>query len=427
MRYEFPKNITLDEVRAVIDRANVRLDGKIFIEADRGDHVIFNYLISVPGAFLEPNTGDAVADRDHAILRECRGLMFHKNGRILARKYAKFFNLGEKDETMPQVIDFGKPHHILEKLDGSMITPVYLGDDMDKITPEDLRWCTKMGITDVAAPVEEWVAKNQHYARYASHCMYAGYTLIFEWCSRQQKIVIDYPEDRLVLTAIRHNETGTYLPYEDLIKARTHGIEVVRALPGSVENLEVFLAETRALKGEEGYVIRFADGHMIKVKAEEYCLIHRTKDELRLDKDVIALILGDNVDDIKSFMDVGDRRRIDDFAAAFEHELSKTSDRLIDRAIVGYKESNGDKKTYAVEFMNKYDWAQHERPIMFKIFEFIHDRGEGDYRAEIVQLIRDIVKKIASTGPKVDSMRHLFGGISWERDFRDPTTVFDED
>ena len=207
-------------------------------------------------------------------------------------------------------------------------------------------------------------------------------------------------------------------------------IPVVRALPGLVENLELFLSETRALKGQEGWVIRFENGHMIKVKAEEYCLIHRTKDELRLDKDVIALILSDNVDDIKSFMDISDRQRLDDFTTAFEHNLSATTDRLFNIAMIGYRESNGDKKSFAVNYMKDRVCAPCESSILFNIFEIIQKTSSEvnfDYRAEIMPLIRDIIKKNTSTGPRIENIRHLFGGISWERDFRDPTIIFEED
>ena len=30
----------------------------------------------------------------------------------------------------------------------------------------------------------------------------AGFTPLFEWCSRRSKIVVDYPEDQLVLTGL---------------------------------------------------------------------------------------------------------------------------------------------------------------------------------------------------------------------------------
>jgi hypothetical protein len=71
---------------------------------------------------------------------------------------------------------------------------------------------SKMGITDVALQAEEFVGANPKYLDFASWCISNQLTPLFEWCSRKQKIVIDYPEDKLVLLAVRNNITGEYLP-----------------------------------------------------------------------------------------------------------------------------------------------------------------------------------------------------------------------
>jgi hypothetical protein len=53
------------------------------------------------------------------IAAECRGIVFSPEGKILSRRYHKFFNLEEKGYLSK--IDFSQPHIILEKLDGSMV------------------------------------------------------------------------------------------------------------------------------------------------------------------------------------------------------------------------------------------------------------------------------------------------------------------
>jgi len=444
MRYEFPTGITIDEVRQAVANANARfaknvpLDGfpadpdpeftpeeiaqgyrvsspKFFIEADRGDHSIFNYIVAFEHSFPPPTTGDAALDREYAILRECRGLTFGADGRIIARKYAKFFNLNEKPETQANVIDWSQDHDILEKLDGSMITPFYAGD-LEDITPEQIRWATKMGLTDVAKPVDEWVAANPHYAAWAAHTMYADYTPIFEWCSRKQRIVVDYPEDRLVLTAIRNNRTGEYLPREAMLAAERSGIEIVRALPGSVENLETFMQEAHDLEGAEGYVIRFADGHMLKVKGAWYCQIHKTKELLTFEKDVLSLILEDRLDDAKAFMDDTDRGRVEAFNEAFVKAIVATAERLRSIAEEGARITGGDKKKFATEFVPSLTLAEHESTIIFRI-----NSGK-----DAVEQIRQTLSKNVGTQPRVNGVRHLFGGLRWD-DFMDPNAVSGED
>lgn len=275
MFYEFPVGLTLDEVRRVIADHNARCGTNAFIEKNCGDHVVFNYVVAFADSFPQPDTDDARLNRDYAILRECRGLIFDTKGHILARRYHKFFNLNEKSFTQAHLIDWSQPHVVVEKLDGSMITP------FRPRGANRARWGTKMGATDVARPVEDFVHANPIYDYVANILEHERKTPIFEWCSRQQRIVIDYPEEQLVLTAVRINDSGRYLPYAKLVEiGNAYGIPVVRALEGGVGNVDEFVARTKALRNEEGYIIRFDNGHMLKVKADEYCRIHGTKDTL---------------------------------------------------------------------------------------------------------------------------------------------------
>ena len=48
--------------------------------------------------------------------------------------------------------------------------------------------------------------------------------------------------------------------------SKCDGLEVVKALSGSVESIQHFMKEAHDLEGAEGYVIRFDDGHMVKLK-----------------------------------------------------------------------------------------------------------------------------------------------------------------
>ena len=412
MRYQFPVDMTLEEVRATIARHNERTGTKAFIEADRGDHVIFNYVVAFADSFPSPTTGTDL-DREYSILRECRGLTFHKDGRILTRKFAKFFNVNEKPETQSNLLDWSQPHVVLEKLDGSMITPLWLGD-MDDINADELRWATKMGMTDVAKPVEAFVANNPHYARWVVGLMASGFTPIFEWCSRQQKIVIDYPEDQLVLIAIRNNSTGLYSSHPEMLKAEQSGIAVVRALEGNAENIEQFMAEAKDLEGAEGYIIRFDDGHMAKVKGAWYVQIHKTKDILQHEKDVLQLIFEDRIDDAKGFMDAEDRERVERYEKALALTIEQKAAELT--AVAASLTTEGMTKKEFVERVRLLTLQDQEQSILFRVF----DGGSA------ADTIRSIIAKHISTGPRVESIRHLMLGLNWN-DYRDRNAVVGDD
>lgn len=193
MNYQFP------EIRSIHD-VLPHIEGRSeFIVAEREFGTVINYMVSMADTF----NMDGPEDIGGAIRRECRGLKFYPDGTIAARTFHKFFNMGEREETQPHLIDFSRDHTIMTKLDGSMIHPMKVGDR--------IRWMSKMGITDVALQAEEFVSVNTKYLAFASWCIDNSMTPIFEWCSRKQKIVIDYPEDSLTLLAVRDNITGEYL------------------------------------------------------------------------------------------------------------------------------------------------------------------------------------------------------------------------
>jgi RNA ligase len=395
MNYKFPVITHIDQVRAAIAG---RDEFKI---AEKDDYLVVNYFVNFADTFPAVEGENAEL---FALRRECRGLIFSAaTGEVLARRYHKFFNLDERDETRHERIDFNRPHVILEKLDGSMITPFYSNDK--------LRWGTKMGYTDVAAPVEDWIKSNPHYERWAMWVMAEGKhakTPIFEWCSRKQRIVIDHPVDRLVLTAIRDNATGEYLPYDKLQVSATHGIEVVRALPGNAQNILKLVDEARGLKDMEGYVIRFDNGMMLKIKADDYCRIHSTKEMVNWEKDVIAMILNEKADDQKAFMLEDDRKSVEQFEVALHAGIAATAERLKWLVIEGRDNFNGSKKRFAIEMVNNHPVAM-EKALLFKIW----DKGED----AAFEVVKELIASQTGSQSKVDAVRPLFGNVKWW-DFR---------
>src|SRR5688572_22902654 len=105
MRYPFPADLTLEEIRDAIAERNAALGFRAFIEAEREGYLAFNYTFAPAEAF--PPIEEGASERAHAILRECRGLIASKtSGRILARRYHKFFNVNERPETLAHSVDW---------------------------------------------------------------------------------------------------------------------------------------------------------------------------------------------------------------------------------------------------------------------------------------------------------------------------------
>jgi RNA ligase len=406
MFYPFPQDLTLAEVRETIRVHNEKLGVAAFIEADRGDHVIFNYIVAFAGSFPQPDTGDALTDRQYAILRECRGLiMCSTTGKVLARRFQKFFNVNEKDFTQAHLIDWSQPHRILDKLDGSMITPVLTGGA--------IRGATKRGLTDQAAQVENFVRALPKYEQFARAMMKLDQTPIFEWTSRQQRIVIDYPEDQLILTAVRSNKTGAYATF-DMMQEHSivWDIPLVKCLTHGISDINAFIEHTRGLKNAEGYVIRFDNGHMVKIKAEEYCRIHSTQDALRNEKDVWSLVLNDQIDDMLPFILPVDRSRLDNFVQAFDLAILARADSLRSQCAIIRCLTDGSKKGFAAAIMAL---PPEETPKLVKSMLFSIFDGRDP-----VDVVRAVLLKNVSTSTKVEEVRFLVGGIQWRDFYGDP-------
>ena len=342
MNYIFPNIRHIDDVLPHIK------DSPEFIVAEKDGYKVVNYVVATQDTFPamitlterdDPDAEDSVDwfNHSYAIRRECRGLIFDYNGYLINRRYHKFFNVNEKDETQLDRIDWSKPHVILEKLDGSMVSPCYVHGH--------LRWMTKMGITDTSMEAEAFVASRPEYVGFAKAMIAQGLTPIFEWCSNKNRIVLDYPEDRLVLTAIRDNETGKYVLHE--LDARNGwGIPVVQAWDSRITH-DVLTKIVRQAEDIEGVVVRFDDGHMVKIKSDWYVRIHKVKSLLGQERDVVSLILNNELDDMLPVLPKEDVERVEKFQKAMMEELRKCAITLASSTLV-FREKM-DRKAFALE------------------------------------------------------------------------------
>ena len=423
MFYPFPYIKHIDQVREALHGRE-----EFIITEKAGGFTVANYLVNFEDTFPEIKLNEqgqfaTKEDELYAIRRECRGLKFNtKTGLVAQRLYHKFFNYGEKAET--QLIDLadyvsGSNAKLLEKLDGSMISPIQLEDRIG--------WTTKMGETEVALLVKNLLDNNPQYEKLARNCIDTNHTPIFEFCSRKQRIVIDYPEEMLVLTAIRENYSGRYLSITE-IQTRLDNlgikIPVVKRLfvhdlikmsdADSAEQLEKDLADIKSTNGilniirqkqnVEGYVLRLDNGHMLKLKADDYVRIHKAKEGLRFEKDVIDLIVNEKIDDIKPVLSGDELKRVNDFETAFWHGFQQSVNLLGDMYDKGKVFSDADKKKFATEYVSKQE--QKFRPLLFQMWN-------GEPGAKIPEkaphtVLLDVIKKKLGSSTMVEEVRWIF-------------------
>lgn len=389
MNYKFPEINHISDVLPHIEGWDE------FRVMEKDWYTVVNYMVALEETFSYDSSDGTHSYHNMSVRRECRGLIFDtKTGQLLSRPYHKFFNVGEKPETQLNKINLYEPHVVLEKLDGSMIRPIP--------TKEGFRLATKAGVTDVAMNAEVFIADKSYYAHFIEKCIQKGTTPIFEWCSRKNRIVVDYPEDRLILTGIRYNDTGNYVQY-DVMKqyASTWGIPVVKAIAGDETDITKVVDHIRKWDDGEGVVIRFDNGHMVKIKADDYVLRHKSKDAINQEKNVLQTILDDAVDDLIPLLTPEDAERVKAFQGAFwasVTDLCIDMDHLFNMGNKKYP----DKKDFAVEYVQKETLPIYA-PIMYGM-----KNGKGSK-----QIIVDMIHKSLTTQTKIDQNRWLFGDLSW--------------
>ena len=396
-KYDFPTIRHIDDVLP-------HIAGRDEFKVMRKDwYTVINYMV----AFAETFDWDEGDIAGSIMRRECRGLIFDSaSGELLSRPYHKFFNVGEREELAIDAVDMSAPHILLEKLDGSMIRPILVTNSASM----EFRLGTKAGITDVAMNAEVWMAKRRNYMEFVATALIHNLTPIFEWCSRKNRIVVDYPVDRLVLTAMRHNEKGFYLPHKALMQfADTFDLDLVKVIDSDSDNISELVDTIRAWESDEGVVVRFDaprphagrnQGHMMKIKADAYVILHRSKDAISNEKNVIGVVVNDQVDDLIPILTEPDAKRLRQFQRAFWMCVDEVASEIVDVYLddgVGIEE----QREFAQSFVHSQ--PKHLHPFMYGL-----RKGKGAR-----DMLVDSIAKSISTQGKVDASRWMWNGLRW--------------
>lgn len=255
---------------------------------------------------------DTFAGENEAFERECRGITFDENGIISARTMHKFFNVGEREDTQPFNIDWSKATRIMEKRDGSMVTPVLIRGWKDKISNR-VKFKTKKSFTTPEAALADEIARKDYGAfMWITNLLEAGLTPTFEVTSPRFPIVVRYEKDELTLLHVREMVSGRYLTEKE-IAFLAPPFPVVQNLIDDFkdEHMEMGCfaedqvswskleeaAKTR--EGIEGWVVQLENGDMFKIKTKWYIDLHHSVTFIRW-RDIARTVCADQADDLKA-------------------------------------------------------------------------------------------------------------------------------
>lgn len=361
----FEQATHINEYRAAVEAEG---DPAFFKFYDKGDYFVGNY-ISVMAKFPSLTEEGLTPEqlRNRTLLRDMRGIIFDRNGRVISKPLHKFHNLNEGVDNQADVLDWSE-FEVYDKLDGSMIRPVIINGM--------IRWCTKAGVTHMTPDLEAFVERNPWYLDFARVWLDMDYTPIFEYMAPKHRIVVDYgPEEKMTLLAIRDNVTGQYLAYNELmLHCAEFEIPLVRRW--EVKSHTDLLTEVSDLRNAEGIIIRFPNDHRVKVKSLHYLNLHKNREAIERERYVAMMALQDSIDDLLPLVPEYIQPRLQKYAEDFLNAFYDISDVYYGELVkalqaVRFRE---DRKDFALN----NDIPGWLKAIGFKMYDGWFNKRSGD-------------------------------------------------
>jgi len=345
---------------------------------------VFSYRLGSYTDFLKP---DAL---------ECRGHMFRiKNDEpiLVSLPFPKFFNRGENPFTMDLDFSDENVEYIANKEDGSLIT-TYLD------AFGDIRLKSKTSLTSTMAvdSMELLPEINVPFAKmplieYCQSLEEQGYTVIMEYVSPKNRIVLPYNDCNLVVLGVRSRETGEYLSYDDMWEIGLNyyaAYNLLDFLRSRDANIPEFIDSIPELTGIEGYVIRLKDGTMVKCKTNEYVSLHHAKDSVTVPRRLMDVVLYEASDDLRQMFSDDEQAltEIDNM----EKFVGHTVNHLVKPVDAFYSENKHlERKDYAIKGQKEL------RRDQFTLAMAKYSGKEIDYKAFISKNHKDYLKDYETT------------------------------
>jgi T4 RnlA family RNA ligase len=335
---------------------------------------VFTYRLASYSDFLEPGA------------LEARGIMFRLTEHdgydgLVSLPFEKFFNLGENPMTMDLDLSEAEIEFIHEKRDGSLIT-TYIHDGMICLK-------SKTAVaSDQALDASRYLNANSSLCDGIAPYINDDYTVIFEYTSPTNRIVLPYQEDELKILAVRSNITGEYVSYDDLYNNDLGEFMTTDCTDlFDISDMDVVVEQIREMKGIEGFVIGLKTGQRFKIKTDEYFSLHRAKDSIQSDRRLFEVALNGATDDLRTMF------HDDQFTLDRIERVEKIAVTVYNRIVSSVEQYHTDnshlvQKDYAINGQKELDrvafhLAMHlfhgktpdyKRMIMNNVDEFL---GEG--------------------------------------------------
>ncbi len=215
-----------------------------------------------------------------------RSSVWNANGELVSAGFPKFTNWGEKPEHFP-VPSSLKDAVVTEKIDGSLlVVSKYKGEfilrtrgtvDASKLDNGHELEVFKQTILSKLFP-------NNFVYRHEFEKDTWNFSLLFEWVSPAQKIVLNYGDqpDWFLVGGVEHSDYSLWK--QDYLESMGTTLGFKRPQTYTFNSIEDLIANVDAWKDKEGVCVYSKDGQSIhKVKSAFYLIRHRYKSTATLE------------------------------------------------------------------------------------------------------------------------------------------------
>ena len=277
----------------------------------------FNYFICGWNDFANP-----LPKRPEVNAFDMRGVtfVFNKDGSLWKTFFMlpKFFNLNQVDSTQYGVVKDKEICSITEKEDGSLVAFMML--------PNGKLFAKTIGsfTSEQSELAYNLLYTNEEHVLWVKEMIITGCTPLFEYVSWDNRVVLKYSKPQIRFIGMRDNVTGTYYSAPEIHDSFFPAdMQIVEEGNGTLDGL---IEEAKTAEGKEGWVVKFTDDQLIKLKTAWYFKLHglRTQDINREDY-VIKNYLTETLDDIMTQLDPVE----DSDAYAFVSKVTKAIDNYV--------------------------------------------------------------------------------------------------
>ena len=307
---------------------------------------VFNYRLAQYKDFANP-----IPDKPELKGYEMRGLtfVFNEDGSLFNRYVLleKFFNLNQVPDSLYSVVKNYKIKFVNNKEDGSIASFVKLPNG--KVIGK-----SKMGFdNDQADGINRVYKTNKEIKSLVDWALDNNIVPVFEYVAPNNRIVLRYPSEELILLRLRDNVTGKHIDIRDHLDK----VGSIRVSPfeDEIKDLDQLIELTATQVDKEGSIVTCEDemgrDFFFKIKTPWYMSLHGLlTDDLYREHIIIGYILDDKIDDILGQIPEDEKEahiRINKIIDIVKKSISdKVSE--IEKDYRQYVSMNISKKDYAI-------------------------------------------------------------------------------